>query len=149
MFSGISGISSFNSSGQDTEKPRQVKQGQKSLNVQNLSHFHTSHCSFFSSLSCCRQQNSLKKKSLPPVKFLEGEVIWAKFNRRPWWPCEVIVDPIQGIYHRVKGGPETSLTYCGLMCHIWVAFNCVISSVDYFGRQLIDIPSWSCIMNGD
>ncbi|KAK2828704.1 hypothetical protein Q5P01_019738 [Channa striata] len=47
-------------------------------------------------------QNSLKKKSLPPVKFLEGEVIWAKFGRRPWWPCEVIVDPVQGIYHKVK-----------------------------------------------
>ncbi|XP_078121806.1 uncharacterized protein nsd1b isoform X2 [Sander vitreus] len=46
--------------------------------------------------------SSLKKKSLPPVKFLEGEVIWAKFNRRPWWPCEVTVDPAQGIYHRVK-----------------------------------------------
>ncbi|XP_054481550.1 LOW QUALITY PROTEIN: histone-lysine N-methyltransferase, H3 lysine-36 specific [Anoplopoma fimbria] len=46
--------------------------------------------------------NSLKKKYLPPVKFLEGEVIWAKFNRRPWWPCEVTVDPTQGIYHRVK-----------------------------------------------
>ncbi|XP_023268850.1 uncharacterized protein LOC111659982 [Seriola lalandi dorsalis] len=46
--------------------------------------------------------NSLKKKPLPPVKFLEGEIIWAKFSRRPWWPCEVIIDPVQGIYHRVK-----------------------------------------------
>ncbi|XP_068457235.1 uncharacterized protein nsd1b [Clinocottus analis] len=46
--------------------------------------------------------NSLKKRSLPPLKFLEGEVIWAKFNRRPWWPCEVTVDPTQGIYHKVK-----------------------------------------------
>uniref|UniRef100_UPI0037E70687 uncharacterized protein n=1 Tax=Semicossyphus pulcher TaxID=241346 RepID=UPI0037E70687 len=54
------------------------------------------------SLSRPSTQNNLKKKSLPPVKFLEGEVIWAKFNRRPWWPCEVIVDPTQGIYHRVK-----------------------------------------------
>ncbi|XP_077962981.1 uncharacterized protein nsd1b isoform X2 [Gasterosteus aculeatus] len=46
--------------------------------------------------------NSPKKKSLPPLKFLEGEVIWAKFNRRPWWPCEVTIDPTQGIYHKVK-----------------------------------------------
>ncbi|CAB1460777.1 unnamed protein product [Pleuronectes platessa] len=46
--------------------------------------------------------NSVKKKSLPPVKFLEGEIIWAKFSRRPWWPCEVIVDPVQGVYHRLK-----------------------------------------------
>ncbi|KAL0994443.1 hypothetical protein UPYG_G00122350 [Umbra pygmaea] len=45
---------------------------------------------------------SPKKKALPPIKFLEGEVIWAKFNRRPWWPCEVIIDPVQGIYHKMK-----------------------------------------------
>ncbi|XP_037544178.1 uncharacterized protein LOC119420823, partial [Nematolebias whitei] len=47
-------------------------------------------------------QNSPKRKPLPPVKFVEGEVVWAKFNRRPWWPCEVIVDSSQGVYHRVK-----------------------------------------------
>ncbi|XP_037835007.1 histone-lysine N-methyltransferase, H3 lysine-36 specific isoform X2 [Kryptolebias marmoratus] len=47
-------------------------------------------------------QNSPRKKSLPPVKFVEGEVVWAKFSRRPWWPCEVIVDPLLGVYHRVK-----------------------------------------------
>ncbi|XP_077596420.1 uncharacterized protein nsd1b [Stigmatopora nigra] len=46
--------------------------------------------------------NDTKRSSVPPVKFLEGEVIWAKFNRRPWWPCEVIVDPALGVYHRVK-----------------------------------------------
>ncbi|XP_010770327.1 microtubule-associated protein futsch-like isoform X2 [Notothenia coriiceps] len=46
--------------------------------------------------------NSFKKKAVPSLKFLEGEVIWAKLNRRPWWPCEVTVDPAQGIYHKVK-----------------------------------------------
>uniref|UniRef100_A0A8C7J8F5 [histone H3]-lysine(36) N-dimethyltransferase n=1 Tax=Oncorhynchus kisutch TaxID=8019 RepID=A0A8C7J8F5_ONCKI len=46
--------------------------------------------------------DSPKKKSLPPVKFLEGEVIWAKFNRRPWWPCEMTVDQVQGTYHKMK-----------------------------------------------
>ncbi|XP_029028601.1 histone-lysine N-methyltransferase, H3 lysine-36 specific [Betta splendens] len=46
--------------------------------------------------------NSQKKRALPPVKFLEGEVVWAKFGRRPWWPCEVITDPVQGMYHKVK-----------------------------------------------
>ncbi|XP_055730042.1 histone-lysine N-methyltransferase, H3 lysine-36 specific-like isoform X4 [Salvelinus fontinalis] len=48
------------------------------------------------------KMDSPKKKSLPPVKFLEGEVIWAKFNRRPWWPCEMTVDPVQGTYHKMK-----------------------------------------------
>ncbi|XP_041864427.1 histone-lysine N-methyltransferase, H3 lysine-36 specific isoform X2 [Melanotaenia boesemani] len=55
-----------------------------------------------STLKHSMQQNSLKKKSLPPVKFVEGDIIWAKFSRRPWWPCEVIVDSVQGVYHRVK-----------------------------------------------
>uniref|UniRef100_A0A665XBP7 Histone-lysine N-methyltransferase, H3 lysine-36 specific n=1 Tax=Echeneis naucrates TaxID=173247 RepID=A0A665XBP7_ECHNA len=57
---------------------------------------------FCSPLSSCLQQNSQKKKPLPPVKHLEGEIIWAKFSRRPWWPCEVIIDPVQGNYHREK-----------------------------------------------
>uniref|UniRef100_A0A4W5NU84 Nuclear receptor binding SET domain protein 1b n=1 Tax=Hucho hucho TaxID=62062 RepID=A0A4W5NU84_9TELE len=48
------------------------------------------------------KMDSPKKKTLPPVKFLEGEVIWAKFNRRPWWPCEMTVDPVQGTYHKMK-----------------------------------------------
>uniref|UniRef100_A0A673G3W7 PWWP domain-containing protein n=1 Tax=Sinocyclocheilus rhinocerous TaxID=307959 RepID=A0A673G3W7_9TELE len=34
------------------------------------------------------QTKKMKTKALPPVKYLEGEVIWAKFNRRPWWPCQ-------------------------------------------------------------
>ncbi|XP_067280448.1 histone-lysine N-methyltransferase, H3 lysine-36 specific isoform X2 [Pseudorasbora parva] len=47
-----------------------------------------------------------KTKALPPVKYLEGEVIWAKFNRRPWWPCQVTVDPVEGAYHRIKEPPD-------------------------------------------
>ncbi|KAG9265901.1 histone-lysine N-methyltransferase, H3 lysine-36 and H4 lysine-20 specific isoform X2 [Astyanax mexicanus] len=53
-------------------------------------------CSPASLISCP------KTKPLPTVKYLEGEVIWAKFNRRPWWPCRVIVDPALGTYHRIK-----------------------------------------------
>uniref|UniRef100_A0A1A7YAR4 Histone-lysine N-methyltransferase, H3 lysine-36 specific n=2 Tax=Iconisemion striatum TaxID=60296 RepID=A0A1A7YAR4_9TELE len=49
-----------------------------------------------------QQQNNLKKKPLPPVKFVEGEVVWAKFSRRPWWPCEVVVEPSQGVFHKLK-----------------------------------------------
>lgn len=90
-----------NRSGKD---PEQVKQGQ-------IIPACLTAVIFFPSI-VCRQQDSLKKESLPPLKFLEGEVIWAKFNRRPWWPCEVIVDPAQGIYHRVKGGSGALLTCC-------------------------------------
>ncbi|XP_016353617.1 histone-lysine N-methyltransferase, H3 lysine-36 and H4 lysine-20 specific-like isoform X3 [Sinocyclocheilus anshuiensis] len=48
----------------------------------------------------------MKTKALPPVKYLEGEVIWAKFNRRPWWPCQVTVHPVEGVYHRIKEPPD-------------------------------------------
>ncbi|KAM9788550.1 uncharacterized protein nsd1b [Neosynchiropus ocellatus] len=48
----------------------------------------------------------LNKRPLPPLKFLEGEIIWAKFGRRPWWPCEVVVDPALGLYHRIKESTE-------------------------------------------
>ncbi|XP_060792461.1 histone-lysine N-methyltransferase, H3 lysine-36 specific isoform X2 [Neoarius graeffei] len=46
--------------------------------------------------------NNSKSKALPPVKYLEGEVIWAKFNRRPWWPCRVTINPALETYHRIK-----------------------------------------------
>lgn len=47
--------------------------------------------------------NNSKSKALPSLKYLEGEVIWAKFNRRPWWPCRVSADPALETYHRIKG----------------------------------------------
>ncbi|XP_035382904.1 histone-lysine N-methyltransferase NSD2 [Electrophorus electricus] len=46
--------------------------------------------------------NDPKTRSHPPVQYLEGEIIWAKFNRRPWWPCRVTVDPVLGTYHKIK-----------------------------------------------
>ncbi|XP_076835587.1 histone-lysine N-methyltransferase, H3 lysine-36 specific [Brachyhypopomus gauderio] len=46
--------------------------------------------------------NNPKTKSHPPVQYLEGEIIWAKFSRRPWWPCRVTVDPVSGTYHKIK-----------------------------------------------
>ncbi|XP_031428465.1 histone-lysine N-methyltransferase, H3 lysine-36 specific isoform X3 [Clupea harengus] len=45
---------------------------------------------------------SSPKQQKLPVKYLEREVIWAKFNRRPWWPCQVILNPTQGAYHKIK-----------------------------------------------
>ncbi|XP_018531265.2 histone-lysine N-methyltransferase, H3 lysine-36 specific isoform X3 [Lates calcarifer] len=46
--------------------------------------------------------NSPKKKPLPTVKYLEGDLVWAKFNRRPWWPCQVTSDPDQGSHTKMK-----------------------------------------------
>uniref|UniRef100_A0AAV2JF05 PWWP domain-containing protein n=1 Tax=Knipowitschia caucasica TaxID=637954 RepID=A0AAV2JF05_KNICA len=49
-----------------------------------------------------RNALSTQSKTLAPVKYFEGEVVWAKLSRRPWWPCEVRADPSQGCYHREK-----------------------------------------------
>uniref|UniRef100_A0A673ZJH7 Histone-lysine N-methyltransferase, H3 lysine-36 specific n=1 Tax=Salmo trutta TaxID=8032 RepID=A0A673ZJH7_SALTR len=46
--------------------------------------------------------NSPKKKPLPAVQYLEGDLVWAKFNRRPWWPCRVTIDPLEGIHTHMK-----------------------------------------------
>ncbi|XP_028315475.1 histone-lysine N-methyltransferase NSD2-like [Gouania willdenowi] len=46
--------------------------------------------------------NSPKKKPLPAVKYMEGDLVWAKFNRRPWWPCQVTCDPDQGVHTKIK-----------------------------------------------
>ncbi|KAM3867103.1 histone-lysine N-methyltransferase, H3 lysine-36 specific [Diretmus argenteus] len=46
--------------------------------------------------------NSPKKKALPTVKYLEGDLVWAKFNRRPWWPCQITSDPKQGSHTKMK-----------------------------------------------
>ena len=37
------------------------------------------------------------------VKWLVGDLMWAKVSGHPWWPCMVAYDPYQGIYTRIKG----------------------------------------------
>ncbi|XP_035378563.1 histone-lysine N-methyltransferase, H3 lysine-36 specific [Electrophorus electricus] len=46
--------------------------------------------------------NSPKKKPLPGVKYAVGDVVWAKFNRRPWWPCRVSIEPLSEMHTRMK-----------------------------------------------
>uniref|UniRef100_A0A7N8YA01 Histone-lysine N-methyltransferase, H3 lysine-36 specific n=1 Tax=Mastacembelus armatus TaxID=205130 RepID=A0A7N8YA01_9TELE len=36
------------------------------------------------------------------VKYLEGDLVWAKFNRRPWWPCQVTCDADKGTHTKMK-----------------------------------------------
>ncbi|KAJ8351348.1 hypothetical protein SKAU_G00228240 [Synaphobranchus kaupii] len=45
---------------------------------------------------------SPRKKPPPEVKFSVGDLVWSKFNRRPWWPCQVIADPQDGTHTRMK-----------------------------------------------
>ncbi|XP_077465484.1 histone-lysine N-methyltransferase, H3 lysine-36 specific-like [Stigmatopora argus] len=43
-----------------------------------------------------------KTKPHPSVLHLEGELVWAKFNRKPWWPCRVVCDPQLGLHTKMK-----------------------------------------------
>uniref|UniRef100_A0A8C1VFB4 Histone-lysine N-methyltransferase, H3 lysine-36 specific n=1 Tax=Cyprinus carpio TaxID=7962 RepID=A0A8C1VFB4_CYPCA len=46
--------------------------------------------------------NSPKKKQLPGIKYSAEDVVWAKFNRRPWWPCHVTIDPQIEVHTKMK-----------------------------------------------
>uniref|UniRef100_A0A671RP83 Histone-lysine N-methyltransferase, H3 lysine-36 specific n=1 Tax=Sinocyclocheilus anshuiensis TaxID=1608454 RepID=A0A671RP83_9TELE len=43
-----------------------------------------------------------KKKQLPGIKYSVEDVVWAKFNRRPWWPCHVTTDPQIEVHTKMK-----------------------------------------------
>ncbi|XP_050818866.1 histone-lysine N-methyltransferase, H3 lysine-36 specific isoform X2 [Gopherus flavomarginatus] len=47
------------------------------------------------------QLNRAKKKPAP-VKYEVGDLVWAKFNRRPWWPCTICRDPVLDCHSKMK-----------------------------------------------
>nr|XP_056708915.1 histone-lysine N-methyltransferase, H3 lysine-36 specific isoform X2 [Euleptes europaea] len=42
-----------------------------------------------------------KKKPIP-VKYEAGDLVWAKFSRRPWWPCKIYHDPMLDTHTKMK-----------------------------------------------
>ncbi|XP_068133166.1 histone-lysine N-methyltransferase, H3 lysine-36 specific [Hyperolius riggenbachi] len=34
-----------------------------------------------------------RRKKTDPVIYEEGDIVWAKFSRRPWWPCKICAVP--------------------------------------------------------
>ncbi|KAM3925379.1 histone-lysine N-methyltransferase, H3 lysine-36 specific [Leptodactylus fuscus] len=38
-------------------------------------------------------QDKQPRGKMPAPIFEEGDVVWAKFSRRPWWPCRICADP--------------------------------------------------------
>ncbi|KAG9351954.1 hypothetical protein JZ751_023205 [Albula glossodonta] len=50
--------------------------------------------------------SSPKKKHLPLAKYMVGDLVWSKFNRRPWWPCQVTSDPLDGNHFRIKDSSD-------------------------------------------
>ncbi|XP_054107870.1 histone-lysine N-methyltransferase, H3 lysine-36 specific isoform X3 [Callithrix jacchus] len=43
------------------------------------------------------------KKKSTPLKYEVGDLIWAKFKRRPWWPCRICSDPLINTHSKMKG----------------------------------------------
>ncbi|XP_067374495.1 histone-lysine N-methyltransferase, H3 lysine-36 specific isoform X2 [Channa argus] len=88
--------------------------------------------------------NSPKKKPLPAVKYLEGDLVWAKFNRRPWWPCQITCDPPQGTHTKMKvPSPRPCRMYFlktigEVEEHAWVPGNVIVPFVG--GNQFEDLP---------
>ncbi|KAG9490787.1 hypothetical protein GDO78_006232 [Eleutherodactylus coqui] len=42
-------------------------------------------------------QDRKSRGKIPAPIFEEGDVVWAKFSRRPWWPCKICSEPQQDI----------------------------------------------------
>uniref|UniRef100_A0A8C5M523 Histone-lysine N-methyltransferase, H3 lysine-36 specific n=1 Tax=Leptobrachium leishanense TaxID=445787 RepID=A0A8C5M523_9ANUR len=36
-----------------------------------------------------------KRKKSPLLRYEEGDVVWAKPSRRPWWPCRICANPLE------------------------------------------------------
>ncbi|NXG53769.1 NSD1 protein, partial [Psilopogon haemacephalus] len=57
----------------------------------------------FSDFLCSGFSPKIQAKKKPtPVKYEVGDLVWAKFNRRPWWPCTVCHDPVLDCHSKMK-----------------------------------------------
>ncbi|NXR15438.1 NSD1 protein, partial [Semnornis frantzii] len=57
----------------------------------------------FSDFLCSGFSPKIRAKKKPtPVKYEVGDLVWAKFNRRPWWPCTVCHDPVLDCHSKMK-----------------------------------------------
>ncbi|NXG54769.1 NSD1 protein, partial [Hemiprocne comata] len=57
----------------------------------------------FSDLLCSGFSPKIQAKKKPtPVKYEVGDLVWAKFNRRPWWPCTICHDPVLDCHSKMK-----------------------------------------------
>uniref|UniRef100_A0A8C4K8V3 Histone-lysine N-methyltransferase, H3 lysine-36 specific n=1 Tax=Dromaius novaehollandiae TaxID=8790 RepID=A0A8C4K8V3_DRONO len=59
--------------------------------------------SSFSDFLCSGFSPKIRAKKKPtPVKYEVGDLVWAKFNRRPWWPCTICHDPVLDCHSKMK-----------------------------------------------
>lgn len=67
----------------------------------------------------CLQCQSKKKST--PLKYEVGDLIWAKFKRRPWWPCRICSDPLINTHSKMKG------TSCSCFVFL-IKYRCIMKS---------------------
>ncbi|XP_018407886.1 PREDICTED: histone-lysine N-methyltransferase, H3 lysine-36 and H4 lysine-20 specific [Nanorana parkeri] len=66
---------------------------EKSLSLEDeLEDFDTSH---ELSPNSSELQRHPRRKKAASVVYEEGDIVWAKFSRRPWWPCKICAIPPQ------------------------------------------------------
>ncbi|XP_074924324.1 histone-lysine N-methyltransferase, H3 lysine-36 specific isoform X4 [Chelonoidis abingdonii] len=56
----------------------------------------------YSGLGRSEWEEMVAKKKPAPVKYEVGDLVWAKFNRRPWWPCTICHDPVLDCHSKMK-----------------------------------------------
>ncbi|XP_041123021.1 histone-lysine N-methyltransferase, H3 lysine-36 specific-like [Polyodon spathula] len=84
------------------------------------------------------------KKKPVPVAYELGDLVWAKFNRRPWWPCKICCDPLLNTYFRMKEPSRRPCrqyfvrTYGEILDQAWVVGR---ATFPFKGRhQFEDLP---------
>ncbi|XP_041078909.1 histone-lysine N-methyltransferase, H3 lysine-36 specific-like [Polyodon spathula] len=84
------------------------------------------------------------KKKPAPVAYELGDLVWAKFNRRPWWPCRICCDPVLNTYFRMKEPSRRPCrqyfvrTYGEILDQAWVVGR---ATFPFEGRhQFEDLP---------
>ncbi|KAM4675999.1 histone-lysine N-methyltransferase, H3 lysine-36 specific [Discoglossus pictus] len=43
-----------------------------------------------------------RRRKSATLSFKEGDVVWAKFNQRPWWPCKICANPQRDVHSQSK-----------------------------------------------
>lgn len=78
---------------------------------------------FLRIVSCFSPKRRTKKKKPIPIKYEAGDLVWAKFKRRPWWPCKICHDPVLDTHSKMKGnvfvilhGWRLNTINCGCSC---------------------------------
>uniref|UniRef100_UPI00358EDF5A histone-lysine N-methyltransferase NSD2 isoform X2 n=1 Tax=Myxine glutinosa TaxID=7769 RepID=UPI00358EDF5A len=77
----------------------------------------------------------------PPVRYVEGDLVWAKVTGYPWWPCMVAQDPKACTHTWIKGYGkylvrQYHIRFLGCVEeHTWVSEN---STLRFVGLHQID-----------